>query len=595
MKRIIQLLAVASLGLGFVSCDKSDDLHNGKQVAQTYEPQRFELNSSLGIVGVQALSSNTDLASEDDLRATLHFNGLNSAATTTLNPEKYGLGKRDVRWGVIYDGGKYKSVNCEEAVSEEPANPNNLEKSTAYFKKSTATNTIEGASIKMYCQSLTPLKNITKGFMVLEGKAGSGSDVTNQYYVGNTSPNDRIEPLTTTISQEGRHIPIMTEVVDIEEMQKPLAANTVKFAPRGSLIGLNIKNRIDTDIIVTAVVVEKAGALDYSGYFDWKTLTGNKASFVPMYPTSQVGTAVSFPVYANKDVNEVGYTITKDNTTLPCFYIWGFQKAAKVGEAFQVQLRYKTSADGEEQTTRTFNVYAPQSKVVAGTKQFDDGYSYNVTLTINSANKTGGSNGKDWNNGGTLDTDVDNTKSYSISLFRDGQAVENLGTDKEITWTKAFLYETFGYGKIYIDWVGHPSPGNFGFVSEQVEKNAANSVTELRINLKDTSYVVKPYNPQTGTISDYPSNAGIGGSPMITDGVYSYKFNVPAESADFISTRVFYNGCGESYTVEGSEDVYFVIAKPADLADGQIPTDSSKYETFVVKNPAADRGDYFGC
>ncbi len=423
MKRLFQLLAVASFGLALGSCDKSEPMNGASQGGSFGEAQRFELSSSLGSVGIEPLSSNTDKVFDDDLRATLHFKDANSKATTTLKADNFGAGKREARWGVIYDGGQYYALNCDDAVSVEPADPSNLSNNTVFFKKSATANTIEGASVKMYCKSLTSLKDITKGFMVLEGKAGTEPpNSTKQYFKGDTNPNHRIEGLLANGFQDDRHIPIMTKVVDFAEMSKPTATTKVKFAPRGSLIGLNVKNRIDTDIIVTAIVVEKAGALDYSGYFDWATTLDDKASFTADYTTAeQSQTALSFPVYADKDATEVGYTITKGNTEMPCFYIWGFQNITKLGEAFQVQIRYKTASNSTEQTTKTFNVYAPNSKVVKGTKQFDDGFSYNTTLTINSSNQTGGSNGADWNNGGTIPngTSPNNPDFYapeSISL-----------------------------------------------------------------------------------------------------------------------------------------------------------------------------------
>ncbi len=408
MKRIIQLLAVASLSLGFASCDKNEDLNNGGQVPKLNEVQRFELNSSLGEVGLEALSSNTDKAPAEGFRATLHFKGLTNAAQTTLNAQKYGLGKREARWGVIYDGGKCLSVNCDESVSVAPPVPSNLTKSTVYFKASATPNTIENASIKMYCQTLTPLTNITEGFMVLEGTGSTKGRYHS--FIGATNPNHRIEGVTLNNFQENRHIPIMTDVVPFSEMLKPLGENTVKFAPRGSLIGVSIKNRIDTDIIVTAIIVDKEnGVLSHTGRFDWLARNGQKARFLGLSSIIQdlpgEDPEKVFPVYANKDASTVGYTITKDNTTLPCFFIWGFQKPVKVGKPFQLQIRYKTSASATEQTTRVFNIYPPNSKLVAGTKQFDDGYSYNTTITINTANKTGGSNGEDWNNAGTLEND----------------------------------------------------------------------------------------------------------------------------------------------------------------------------------------------
>ncbi len=86
-----------------------------------------------------------------------------------------------------------------------------------------------------------------------------------------------------------------------------------------------------------------------------------------------------------------------------CFYVWGFQDTSKKGEAFKVQIVYKTTASGAEERTRTFTVYAPKSKVNTNEKMFDDGYAYNVVLTVNATNKLGGT-AADWQPGDLLTT-----------------------------------------------------------------------------------------------------------------------------------------------------------------------------------------------
>ncbi len=377
MKRIFQLLALVSFGLAIGSCDKSEPVQHKGQGESLSELRAFEFSSSLHSVSIEPLSSNTDEAA-NELRATLHFHGSNTGATTTLKAEDFGAGKREARWGVIYDGDKHHAVNCEEAVSVEPTT--SPVKNTVYFKETTTGNTIQDAGIKMYCRTLTTLKNITKGFMVLEGNGGSGADVTKQYFRGTTDPNHRIEGLLTSNFQDDRHIPIMTKVEDFAEMTKPLGSNSVKFAPRGSLIGLNIKNKTGNNIIITHILVQKSGALDYSGYFDWGNVVDDKASFTAEYTTT--ATILEFPVYQSKTATDLGYTIANNNTEVPCFFVWGFQNPNKVGEDFQVKFRYKTTG-GYERTTEVFNIHAPNSKLVGGTKQFDDGYSYNAILTLN--------------------------------------------------------------------------------------------------------------------------------------------------------------------------------------------------------------------
>ncbi len=399
MKTIFKYIAIAILGLTFFSCEKGEPISRErgldlrKEVTEVASDlQGFELNSSLGAVAIEPLSSNTDEVSEGKLRASLHFSGLANSAKTTLSAANFGSGKREARWGVIYnDGNLYYAMNCDNATSIAPTNPDLLTKNTIFFKDTETDNTIGGASLRMYCRPTKALDYITKGVMLLEGKAGTGSDNTKQFFMGETSPNHRLEGLQSGAFQANRHIPIMTKVVDFEEITKPTATNTVKFAPRGSLIGLNLKNKTYSDIIVTAVLVEKAGALNYSGYFDWSIAVDGKVPFTPKYTTAESGQAkLSFLVYADADATEVGYAIAQNNTATPCFYLWGFQNEGKLGEPLRVQIRYKDSGSSDEKVTQVFTVPAPNSQIVADSKQFDDGYAYNTILTISQTNGTGG-------------------------------------------------------------------------------------------------------------------------------------------------------------------------------------------------------------
>ncbi len=401
MKRLFQLIALITLGLSLFSCDKIEPRHKVKGNGELVKGQVFELNSSLGSVSLESLNSNTDKMSDGNLRAILHFTNSNSPAKTTLKAENFGADKRQARWGVLYNGNQHYALNCEEAFSVKPSNPST---NTVYFKETETNNTIEGASVRMYCYPTETLNDITKGIMLLEGQAGSEANSTKQYFKGETNPNHRIEGLVkasneATAFQSGRHIPIMTKLVSFSEMSKPAATNTVKFAPRGSLVGLNIKNILNKDIIITAIVVKKSGALDYSGYFDWSQIDNqDRASFIAEYTSSQSGTALSFPVYVNGTATDVGYTIPQNNTEIPCFYLWGFQNPNKKGEALQVQIRYKIVGDNTEHTTQAFNIQAPNSIEDGVAKQFDDGYSYQTILTIKLDNQIGGSQGDDWTN-----------------------------------------------------------------------------------------------------------------------------------------------------------------------------------------------------
>ncbi len=409
MKTNFRAIALGLMSLAIVSCDKSEPINNGTNGGElSGEPTRFEMSSSLGAVGVETLSSNTDKA--DDLRAALHFKGLNLVTKTTLDAEKFGESKFNARWGVKHNGGNY-GENCPISKNADlsETEKKTMTQSTVCFI-GTNNNSIgeAGAKVKMYSTTQKTLNNITKGIMILGGEAGATPE--QQYFMkGKCDPNERIEGVTVGEFQEGRHIPIMTPLVDFSKIKASSPDNgEVKFAPRGSLIGLLLKNKTGEQITITDIIVPKAGALGFAGSFSWAG-DGN-ATFTTEYDASQAGTALELPVYT-KGASVKGYVLTNNNADVPCFFVWGFQKSDKKGESFQVQIRYKTSSNKVE-TTRTFNVYAPTSKVTPSERMFDDGYAYNTSLTIHAGNNTGGSNGTDWNDGGVLQVLRQNPLDY---------------------------------------------------------------------------------------------------------------------------------------------------------------------------------------
>ncbi len=380
------------------------------------EPTRFEMSSSLGAVGIESLSSNTDKA-DDELRANLHFRGLSSVAQTTLDAAKFGEGKPlQAHWAVKYAGGYY-SEPCPvaKAADLDETQKVQMKKSTVCFI-GTNNNTIGGAKIKMYTTTSETLDNINKSIMMLDGVVeGAKTDQHKLYFTdGKSDPNHLIKGLKTTSEfQADRHIPIMTKLEPFTKMQVGGQDNNqVKFAPRGSLLGLNIKNTTGEQMIVTKLLVSAEGVFHHRGYFDLKQLVDGKPIFVGENGTGEL----AFPAEG---------TLADDEQA--CFYVWGFQDANKKGEAFKVQIAYKTTLTGSEERTRTFSVYAPKSKVTPSEKMFDDGYAYNVVLTVNATNKLGGT-AADWNDGGILETVLNPlalVAEYDIAKVADTQGTNH--------------------------------------------------------------------------------------------------------------------------------------------------------------------------
>ncbi len=271
-------LALGLMSLALFSCEKNEP--NQRQTET--ESTRFEMNSSLGAVGIESLSSNTDQADES-LRASLHFKGLSQVVKTTLDAAKFGAGKQlQAHWAVKYAAGYY-SEPCPvaKAADLKEAEKIQMKKSTVCFI-GTNNNTIGGAKIKMYTTTSETLDNIDKSIMMLDGVVDGAKTNQHKLYFtdGKSDPNELIKGLkSTTEFQADRHIPIMTKLEPFAKMQVGGEDNNqVKFAPRGSLIGLNIKNTTGEQMIVTKLLVSATGVFHHKGYFDLKQVVDGRTA-----------------------------------------------------------------------------------------------------------------------------------------------------------------------------------------------------------------------------------------------------------------------------------------------------------------------------
>ncbi len=407
MKKLFLPLTLGLLSLALVACGKDEPTKAINPSERQTEPsgQFIELNSSLGSVQLQHLDKT------DDLRASLHFKGINQLTRTSLSAADFGVrmtggvagSKINARWGIIYNGNNHYADNCQNSIASYPSDASSLTTNTIAFVNKSGSATIGGAQVRMFCKPTTTLTSISHGFMCLDGVEGTETHSTKQYFMSEqggrqikTDPNARIEGVTQGNIQQNRHIPIMTPVVPYTEMKRSDAGNKVKFAPRGTLMGLCLKNITGKSITIKSLVVKKDAAFDYSGYFDW-SVAGKPAKFVAEYtPAQATQSALEFPVY---DGASAGYVLAQNNPEIPCFYVWGFQREDRKGVPFKVQIRYQVEGTGALVTSNSFDILPLDSKVEGG-KQFDDGYAYTTLLTLDGNNKSGGSQGNDWKDGG---------------------------------------------------------------------------------------------------------------------------------------------------------------------------------------------------
>ncbi len=421
MKKIFRALALGLMGLAVVSCSKDHELSGLGDNPQTgIETKSFSLGASMGEVEFLPLANNTrPEGSDEDLRATLHSKAGANWVTTSYKWDDFGTeaGKVNARWGVLLGADKQVDAkSCTNAVQNEitdapiPAN-------TIWYNDGGGATTLTAQSVKMYCQTGEAFgTNVNKSWMCLDGRPGgdSGVEQSKQYFkIGDTAdPNEEIVglPAAGGANQEGRHIPVMTNVRDYDDFkqQEGGAQGLATFAPRGSLIGLIVNNKLGANIKIKAIIVAKdKNALDFSGYFDFN-VTGNDpiqaANFVAEYPSS-AGSALVLPVK-----NDAGATIAKDAQD-KIFYVWGIQKASEKGKPFRVQLRY--DLNGKEMTSRTFRVYPAASKAaLTSNSKFVEGKAYKTILNLDAIQQDGGSVGSDWIDGENY---VEHTKLNAIN------------------------------------------------------------------------------------------------------------------------------------------------------------------------------------
>ncbi len=384
---IIRILLLSTIVvLGLFSCKNEELFDRKEEMLENSQSEGFELNASLATINVVALDDNA--TKSDNLRASLSFNGETSVATSFFDKEDL----MSASWGLLYgtnsdiDGG-----TCTKVLDKEP---DIVPLSNTLFVKMNegeTTTQARGTKFKMYCK---PSKKIlgrrNKAWFCLDGRRGTqNGEIGRLFFKDQTNPNARIEGLLNSDAlrlQKKRHIPFMTGILPFEKFDNK--ANDVKIKPRGSLIGLLVKNSSGAKIIITGLVVKKSGALDYSGYFDFNT-SEDWATFTASYPSSQNTSALVFPVY-QRDESSIGYPIKNNNAEPHCFYVWGFQNPNKKGEAFEVQIRYKLSESATDQLTSKTFLIKPSSD------GFKEGYAYNAVCTLNAGNKAGGSTATTW-------------------------------------------------------------------------------------------------------------------------------------------------------------------------------------------------------
>ncbi len=424
----LRALTLGFIGLALFSCeDNNNPIKN--RIDEPSGTKTFELSAKMGEVAIEPIANNTNPEVDDDeLRATLHFNNTNAWATTSYKWDEFGVGagKTNARWGAILGANLQPDAKSCTRVTETEITSTPILGNTIWFNI-LGSKTIAGQKLKMYCQTGGSFGgNVVKSWMCLGGRPGGDiePELTRQYFkIGEESnPNKLIAGLKAGEKQEGRDIPVMTHVrpyIDFKQKADGGQADAT-FAPRGSLIGLIINNKLARTITVTDIIVRKDNALNFSGYFDWnvKGALMKHAKFEPQYPNGN--TAIIIPVKQDGTNNVIvanNDDSKKHNDNPTIFYLWGIQDLAKKGQPLRVQIRYKSTVNGVDNTvltTRTFRVYPGKTKAEGEQGQFEEGRAYKTILKLDEMQQKGGTyeDSQDWRDGEDY---VENVKLNAIN------------------------------------------------------------------------------------------------------------------------------------------------------------------------------------
>ncbi len=419
MKKNFRAIALGLMGLALFSCkDSHEPINDGVDTPATGTKQAFELGAKMGEVAIEPIANNTNpQVSEDDLRASLHFSDATKWATTSYKWNDFGINGQNVkveaRWGALLGSAEQVDArSCKHSLEEEPT-AGSITANSIWFNMKGA-KSIAGKRLKMYCESGNVFgTNVSRFWMCLGGKSGSEAtnDVSKQYFkIGeaDSDPNHLIAGLKYNQAQEGRHIPVMTDVRPYADFQQKSDgfAPEATFAPRGSLIGIIINNKLQREMRIESIIVRQGNnALDFGGYFDFKVVkSGLTAASFTAVPTPNTALVLPVKQDANSRIAPNNDNSKAHNDNPSIFYIWGIQNPDHTGEPLRLQIRYRSDFDGDankQLTTRTFRVYPGQTKATA--TEFVDGKAYKTILDITSIDQKGGSTGStDWTEGDNI-------------------------------------------------------------------------------------------------------------------------------------------------------------------------------------------------
>ncbi len=238
--------------------------------------------------------------------------------------------------------------------------------------------------INMYCQlpqTLTTDKSYA--WLALDGKLVANKLVYNS--ANGTSPNAIVKGIKNTNVDDARHLPIITNIVPFNRLFAPLTKKSIRFNPRGVLVGISLINQLDESITLKSITFPEDNALFFEGSFDCQKDMEGKAYKSALVSNANEAKAMLFegenksvtiPVKQDTNatlVSQSGKTVNASlKESLPLFYVWGFPNNGIA--TLKVKLSF--SKNGKDVESKVLNIAIPS----AG---FEEGKAYRLPIKLN--------------------------------------------------------------------------------------------------------------------------------------------------------------------------------------------------------------------
>ncbi len=356
MHKLKNYLLLGLISLIAFSCDKEEVLNPNNEKPVVAE-SIFETMSEVGAY-----------TPTDNMRALITSKGY-TVPQLNVTTEEFKAHNIPAHFGIF---GKGLTATLKTIATPLDSKPSEITEDAFLIEQPTTTES--RTLIKTYCklpQTLATDKAFS--FLALDGKLVNGKlhyDTEN-----GTSPNAIIKGIKNGATDEGRHLPIITNILPFSKVFAPLTKESIRFNPRGVQIGICLINQLAEDVQINKITFEQDNALFFEGNFDCtKGIASNDYATLESSATS-TGEAMlfngenkefTFPIVQDENarlVSKAGATVDMQlKGELPLFYVWGFPRSGQSS----IKLKLHLTKGGKEVTTKLLSLAIPRAGFIEG-------------------------------------------------------------------------------------------------------------------------------------------------------------------------------------------------------------------------------------